>query len=329
METEQGKIEAIATAYRQSCVLFAAIELGIWGYFEDRADPVSVQDLATAINLDKRAAHILVNCLCEMRILEIEPDGRIGSPLIRSLGGQDAQSGILNYLDELKEWMRLSEKIVNKDGEYRENRTFATEEIEPYLDMVKLSNAKHAPLYIEVVADKVGAVHSALDIGGGHGLYSELLLGKYPEAYATLMDLPAAIAYLNKRLRTNIAERLTLVEGDAREKVAGHNYDLVMINDMLHSYSYTEKEKIIVNAVESLRPGGWLVCGKYYLDDEDIRSPLNNHFFSLKMLLNTEGGYLESNQEVEALMRRHGLSRVETVFIPHEIPSVAQFGFKE
>jgi SAM-dependent methyltransferase len=329
METNQGKVESIATAYRKSCVLFASIELGIWQYFENQNDPVSVEDVAVAVDLSTRAVRILVNCLCEMGILDIHGDGRIASPLIRSLAAQDAQSGIMNYLDELTEWMRLSEKIKKGDSEPRENRTFSTEEIEPYLDMVKLSNSSHAPIYLKVIAEKVGTVDSVLDIGGGHGLYSELLLKEYPHAVATIMDLPAAIAYLAKRFPMNIVDRLTLLEGDARETVAGRDYDLVMINDMLHSYSHREKERIIANAVEALRPGGWLVCGKYYLDAEDIRSALNNHFFSLKMLLNTEGGYLESNQEVEDLMRRHGLGRIETVYIPHDIPSVAQFGFKE
>lgn len=329
METDQGKVESIATAYRKSCVLFASIELGIWQYFEDRTEPVHVEDLAAAVQLNTRAVQVLVNCLCEMGVLEIGSDRRISSALIRSLREQpDVRSGVMNYLDELKEWMRLSDKISKGDSEYRENRTFSTEEIEPYLDMVKLSNSGHAPLYLKAIADKVGTFQSVLDVGGGHGLYSELLLRERPDAVATIMDLPPAIAYLKKRFPADLADRLTLLEGDARKVVADGAYDVVMINDMLHSYSYEEKERIIGNAVGSLKPGGWLVCGKYYLDAEDVTSPLNNHFFSLKMLLNTEAGYLESNQEVEALMRRHGLASVETVYVPHDIPSVAQFGLK-
>ncbi|MDZ7711909.1 MAG: class I SAM-dependent methyltransferase [Rhodovibrio sp.] len=65
--------------------------------------------------------------------------------------------------------------------------------------MVKLSNAPRAPLQIGVICDKRGSLSSVLDIGGGHGLYTELVLRRYPDAEATILDLPAAIGYVRER----------------------------------------------------------------------------------------------------------------------------------
>ncbi|MDZ7711907.1 MAG: hypothetical protein U5L06_01740 [Rhodovibrio sp.] len=48
--------------------------------------------------------------------------------------------------------------------------------------------------------------------------------------------------------------------------------------------------------------------------------------FSLKMVLNSAEGYLESNQEVEAIMRDHGLVDLETVVVRHDAPTVVQLG---
>lgn len=326
VQTEQNRVETVATVYRQSCLLFAAIDLGLWDYFESRGEPVAVADLAGAVGVDPDRLEVLLNCLCQINVVEIDSAGRVSSALIHALRGQNARSAVVNYRDELKDWLRLAERLRRPETEFRESRTFATDEIGPYLDMVKLSNSARAPLHVDVMCDKAGPVSRVLDVGGGHGLYTELLLRRYPGAEATILDLPAAIGYLRERFPEDLHARLTLQEGDARETVVAGAFDLVMINDVLHSFAHAEKRRIVDNAIQALKPGGRLVCCKYYLDAHDPHSAMNNHGFSLKMVLNSANGYLESNQEVEEIMRGHGLVDVETVLVRHDAPTVVQVG---
>lgn len=325
-ETEQSRVEAIATAYRQSCLLFAAIDLGVWAYFESASEPVALPDLAAALGVEPGRLEVLLNCLCQLGVVEIDGAGRVSAPLIHALGDQNARSAVVNYRDELHDWLRLAERLRRPETDFRESRTFSTEEIVPYLDMVKLSNSACASRQVAVMCDRADPVGRVLDVGGGHGLYSELVLRRYPGAEATILDLPPAIAYVRTRFPADLRPRLKLQEGDARETVADGTFDLVMVNDVLHSFGQAEKRQILANAIQALQPGGRLAVGKFHLDAHDPRSAANNHLFSLKMVLNTASGYLESNQEVEEIMRDHGLVDIETVDVPHDAPKVVQLG---
>ncbi|WP_282078865.1 class I SAM-dependent methyltransferase [Epibacterium ulvae] len=327
MQSAQVKLEEIATSYRQSCLLFGALELGIFDRLVSSETPSSIAELSDFLGLQDYKTRTLVNCLLQMNLLELTSDGKVAAAAVWSeVKDQNAIAGLINYRDEFEEWIKLADLFRNGQKVSREYGTFNSDHIDSYLDMVKMSNYVRTEALASLLIDQLGTINSILDVGGGHGLYSQRLLERNDTAYASLFDLPPAIAYARRTLPDAIMQHVSLIEGDARELEIEPRFELTMINDLLHSFGHADKRKIVENAVRATQSGGWICIGKYQMSDSSPGAPGNNNIFSAKMILNSKEGYLESNEEVLELLAECGVTGAEVHSIKHDIPSVAVLG---
>ncbi len=327
MITLQANVERLATAYRSSCILFGAIELGLLEEIINQKGPVAITDLAGTLNLDPHKVQTLVHCLIQMELLKQAKNGKVELILKEGdLPGHSFGQGVLNYKHEFEEWINLAEQVKAPPVQSREDEVFNSEQITAYLEMVKLSNFDRAKEVADLLTREIGPIDTVLDIGGGHGLYTQRLLEQNSKACACILDLPAAIGYAESTLNEQVKSRTKLIKNDARAHNTREDFDLTMINDLLHSFSAEEKFLIIQNGVRATKLGGWICIGKYQMDADHPENQDNNLFFSLKMILNSKNGYLESNQEVIEMLEKCGVGSISIKIIKSSIPSVVILG---
>lgn len=315
-----------AFGYRTASVLFAAMDLKIFDYLHNQPDGANIQKIASNAKAVETKLAPLLNVLCQMGLLTKSGDVYQLTSTTEAAVSDSTLTGVGRFRSEVSEWANLADTLRSPGDHFKEDKIFTTDEVFPYLDMVRDSNLAR----VDVVADAILAVAptptSILDIGGGHGLYSERLLERCPEATATLQDLPAALSYADQHIGTASRSRLRLVEGDARSHQEPAVYSTVMVNDLLHSFGHVEKAEILRRATAALKPGGVLFVGKFNMNEDTLACEQNNHMFSLKMALNSRDGYLESNAEVVDILTELGLANVTQIDIPNDIPSVIIHG---
>jgi cyclopropane fatty-acyl-phospholipid synthase-like methyltransferase len=328
MIKSSAQIWETAFGYREASVLFAAIDLRIFDLLKEQTNGATRKMISECSQANEQKLTPLLNVLCQMGLL-IKADGKYRlSEASKQAGSDGTLSGIEKFRSELSEWANIAETLRSRRHSFKEDQIFTSEEISPYLDMVKASNFDRVNVVADFILNTVQAPKKILDIGGGHGLYSEKLLERCPDATATLQDLEAALSYADKHVSQSVRHRLHLTTGDARTHKEPAEYSIVMVNDLLHSFGHREKKQILSNAIGALEVGGTLFVGKFNMTDDDECSSQSNHMFSLKMALNSSDGYLETNTEVSDILSELGLKNVGLHDIPHDIPSVVVCGQK-
>jgi tRNA (cmo5U34)-methyltransferase len=105
-----------------------------------------------------------------------------------------------------------------------------------------------------------------LDIGAGTGLYSAMLLERYPDAKLTLIDFSGEMLDLAKK-RFAGRENTTFVLGDYTEYPFAERYDLVISALSIHHLNAAAKRKLYGRVSNLLAPNG------EFLNADQIISP--------------------------------------------------------
>jgi SAM-dependent methyltransferase len=144
-----------------------------------------------------------------------------------------------------------------------------------------------------------------LDVGGGAGSHSANLAKANPGLEATVLDLPGAEPVLRER-----HPELAFVAGDIDQprfgRPDGEEWDYVLVSNILHDHPAEENERIIREAAGLLAPGGTLVIYEWVID-EGRTSPPGVASFTPMMVIENEGGWTWTEEEIGAWLRAAGL----------------------
>lgn len=315
-------LERIATDYRKSCILFGAMELGMFRHLSSEDQPISFDKLAEKLEVEAPRLRALVNCLVQYGVLQTHGNEvALDYDLKKSIGEEEI-GALENYRNEVNEWLKLASMLKNKRTSSREETVFNTDAIFSYLDMVKASNRERITKTAPIICEYAKEFTSLIDIGGGHGAFSAEVLRLKRDAHATIYDLPVAIDYAKQSMPDELKDRIALIPGDARDMEIKDKYDVALVNDLLHSFGADDKMVILHRSVQAIVPGGKIFVGKFFMDEDDPKNPSNNHTFSMKMILNTRDGYLESIQEVTRDLAELNCTDIQVYELEHHMPSV-------
>jgi hypothetical protein len=142
---------------------------------------------------------------------------------------------------------------------------------------------------------------SLIDLGGGAGAYTAAFLDAYPDATATLVDIPA-VAELAREHLARFGERVQVIAGDAREVAAvprdvrgePHplgDHDVALLANVLHLHGPDTCRELCTAAART----GELVIVK----DLDPAT-LQGAFFALGVAIYTDAGDVYSAREIGA-----------------------------
>lgn len=271
-------------------------------------------DIAKARDLPPIYVEQLLDCLVSLEVVDVQSDGYALTEGWRESLSNDhdrLRAAFGNLAVSVRRWFSLGPiHRGSASGESQEDEMFRTGHgLEAYLLGVRHFNETMSDKLAEVLEPFIrdAECRRVADVGGGHAAYTLKLLARHPQLCGDVLDLPSTLAVsrsLNKEHPQR--DRLQFIETDARELIPDEQpYDLVMVNDLLHSFGREDKEKIVRNVLGIVRPNGLLVFTKFAHEE---RSPTrDNAFFSLKLFANTNGtGFLESDEATLDILQRNG-----------------------
>ncbi len=133
-----------------------------------------------------------------------------------------------------------------------------------------------------------------LDLGAGTGLLTAVLAAALPGAELTLLDeAPGMLAQAKDRL-ADIADRLTLIEGDLLGDLPVGPFDVIASGLAIHHLDRVDQAKVYAAARERLAPGG------VFVNAEQLKAPaqwLEDHFLERELVHARSGGFTPEAEE--------------------------------
>ena len=296
--------------FRHACFLITAHHIGLLRCLSN-GERKTAPALATELKVDLLGLELLSRNLSVLGYLEIE-NGVINiSPKWQNAFSNTSNSSLLKEISlsalAIKEWLKLSDII--KHGTmpsklYRE--CFFNGESHDYKGL-QAYNRIRCDDVLELIHSFLLNTESILDIAGADGVFADKILKKYSRATVTLLDLKNALQACNRRYTQHInADRLHLHEGDARTFNLKNKFDLILMTEVTELFNYADKKNVIANAVAHLEAYGKLVVTKFSLPENEL-STSHLSSFSMKMYIKSPGAYLETDEELIALLEAQGL----------------------
>jgi cyclopropane fatty-acyl-phospholipid synthase-like methyltransferase len=151
-------------------------------------------------------------------------------------------------------------------------------------------------------------VKTLLDIGGGPGFYAIAFARRNPRLKAVVFDNARTLKVARANIaRAGLTGRIQTRAGDALQDDLGANYDLILLSNVVHSYSAAENQRLLARAAQALAPGGRLAV-KDFLLNASRTGPEWASLFAVNMLVNSPGGDCYTVAEIKRWLRRAGLA---------------------
>jgi len=309
-----NRLDQIANGYRASQILFTANRLGLFAALAKGAR--SAAQLAEALSADLRATRILCDALAALRLLRKRGNTYANSSLAREFLLPErprSQNALFLHGAALYErWGRLYDVV--KTGE-----PVPRQAVEPRLrgDERAFAHAmaSSASLGARETAAKLGlaGVRTLLDIGGGPGLYAIAFARRNPRLKAVVFDNAPTLRVAQANIaKAGLAERIQTRAGDALRDDLGAGYDLVLLSNVVHSYSAADNQQLITKAAQALAPCGRLAVKDFLLTPSRTK-PQKASLFAVNMLVSTTGGDCYTVAEIKHWLRQAGLAVAHVV----------------
>lgn len=304
-----------ATAFRFSAVLFAGLELDIFSVIPDTG--ATAEEVAQQLKVEELPLRLLLNTLVAMGVLaKTTASGRFlvppaYAPLLRQ-GPDYYGDRLLFEKEQVEYWLRLADLVRGHSSEERfYDKVVTTSRIETYLKSIQKTNQPYADEMLEHLRGTIAKARRVLDIGGGHGYYATRVLELNETAIVTVLDLEKSIEYCQACQRANPNyHRFEFVIGNALTHTYMDEFDLVMLNDVIHYFSADEKREVVRRGIRALREGGVIAVSTFRLAESGVEPP-PAALFSLRIFINTEKGYLPTTEQTVALLREAGARDIQ------------------
>jgi ubiquinone/menaquinone biosynthesis C-methylase UbiE len=131
------------------------------------------------------------------------------------------------------------------------------------------------------------------------------------KAQITALDWPNVLAVATENAeKFGVADRHSLLPGDAFETEFGGPYGLVLVTNFFHHFDPPTCEKLMRKIRAALTPGGRCVTLDFVPNDDRVSPPMAASF-ALMMLGTTPAGDAYTFAEYEAMFRNAGYGSSE------------------
>ena len=224
-----------ATGFMRAKHLFAASELGI---FEALANgSKSLVDLARELKLPPRTTRIIVDAVTAMGFLERQGDlygnSEVAQAYLSGRGRNDLRP-FMRFFNRLsyRRWVTLEDSVRlgrGASGEFK----FTPDEQKIFSEGVAAITAGQAAALPQVY--DFSPHRRLLDLGGGTGSFLLAIAQHYPHLQSTLFEFPAAASVAREKLRgTQLANRVTILEGNFLADSLPANHDVFLVANVVH-----------------------------------------------------------------------------------------------
>lgn len=222
----------------------------------------SPQTLAKACDVDTKGATLLLNCLEALGYVTVSGAGYAYNKRGMKFLHPDSPANFKHFIlfgDLLYESLHNLEQTI-RDGEAAVNHleTYGDREWELYSLAMKELARNNIPEIMGKI--KLFAPKRMLDLGGSHGLYSIALCKKHPELKATVMDFEAVRRHAEASIAADkLQDRVSFLAGDFIEDEFPGGNDLVLLMNIIHSYSPEQNKALFKRIHAALNAGGQMI----------------------------------------------------------------------
>jgi tRNA (cmo5U34)-methyltransferase len=171
------------------------------------------------------------------------------------------------------------------------------------------------------IADANSNSPNILDLGAGTGLFSSLILQKYPEAKITLIDISEKMLEIAKSRLKGFAN-VDYVLDDYTNFISHEKYDIIISALSIHHLADTNKLELYKNTYLNLKNKGVFINADQVLGDTSFIESLYKNDWKKKV----EASGL-SNEEIESAYERTKLDRMSD--LKTQINWLQEIGFAD
>lgn len=149
-----------------------------------------------------------------------------------------------------------------------------------------------------------------LDIGGGSGIYSAVLLKKNLNLTATVYEKPPvdkAAQYSINELVLN--KRMDVISGDMFKDNLPGGYDVHFISHVLHDWDTSEVRCVLANSFRNLKSRGMIIIHDAHINDTKT-GPVSVAEYSVLLMFLSEGKCY-STAEIKSILDKVGFKDIE------------------
>ncbi len=317
------RITEMASAFYESCVLFTASDLGIFGKLAELGS-ADEKTIAAACNLDVRGARLFLDACVAVGLLSKEEGSYLNSAEATSFlvpGSPGDLSGAIRYnRDVYGAWGKLAEMV--RTGKPVERPEIHLGEDKDRTRTFVLAMHGRALGIGRAVIPRLDLSRSRrlLDIGGGPGTYSMLIARAFAEIECTVLDLPEVVKIAAELIGTaGLGHRVKTLAGDYHTTVFPGGQDAAVFFGVLHQESEIAIRELLSRAHDCLVPGGHVYVLDMMTDSTHTR-PKFSTLFALNMALTAEHGWVFSDQELEGWLTEAGFGEISCQPLPPPMP---------
>ncbi len=313
-------------AFQKSAALKAAIDLGLFTAISGK--PATAAEIATLCQCPERGIRILADNLTILGFLT--KDGACYALTPSSAAFLDQKSPA--YFGAAVKFLLapgLTEAFTDLASTIRRGRLHSSEQGTTAPDhpaWVEFARAM-GPMMMptsqaaaELVPLDASRDTRVLDISASHGAYGIAVAKKNPRAHLVALDWEAVLAVTTENAgAAGLADRFSMIVGDAFTVDLGNDYDIVLVPNFLHHFNAEECTRFLKRVHAALRPGGKVVIVEF-VPNEDRVTPPPAASFSLVMLGTTPEGDAYTFAEYEKMLAEAGFRDASL----HPLPPTAQ-----
>lgn len=311
--TAEGVTE-LGTQYWKSCVLSAAVELGL---FDTIGRGARAEDVSAKLSSSPRHTAELLDALVSLEIL-VKKDGVYSFEASAAEFFDRASSkcviDALRFNSDLYQlWGKLS-TCVREGKPVLPARAHLGDDPERTRRFVMGMHSRAlmmAPPLLPAI--NLEGHRKLLDIGAGPGTFSRFLLEKTPGLNVTLFDLPPVLNVARELTAgTRVADRVAFSPGDYRKDELPSGFDVALYSGALHQETPETAAALFAKIAGSLEPGGAILVVDMMVRT-DRTSPLFSILFSLNMMLMSPIGRVFPDSSVHSMLAQAGFADLTTV----------------
>lgn len=295
-----------------------AVKLGVFD--ELNGAPLTAKALANKIGTNERATKILLETLEAFGYVRRVNDEFANAPMTTKWmlkGPKGSFSSFFSLWRELFEFWSQHEEEAMRDGK---PKVMLYDWFNQHPETWRLFHAEEV-WYARQFADEIVAklkvpagARRALDVGGGHGLYSVALSRRYPNISSTVLDQPLPLEYTREMIASEkMGGRVSTQPGNFMTDDLGRDYDIVLLFNIIHGFLPETNRELIRRTASALRPGGLLVVLDQMVEGEfGSIVKASNRLWGLTYLI-LLGGQVYSTDEVKGWLETSGFAGIRRV----------------
>ena len=318
-----GRIFDVLNAHQQSAALRGAIEFELFTLIAQGVRTAAA--LAERAGADPRAMRILCDYLVVHEFLTKTGEEYGLSPLAAAFLDKRLPAymgGIAGFIhsNDLLLAFRDVTALVRKGGTLLDRRGTTSEEYAGWVEFARCMVPMMMP-----AAQAIGALAAklkngpirVLDIAAGHGMFGICIAKANPQASIVALDwAPVLDVAKENAASAGLADRYSLLPGDAMKVAYGEGFDIVLLTNFLHHFDKPTCESVLRKVFACLRPGGCAITLEF-VPNEDRVSPPVAATFAFTMLGTTPAGDAYTFAEYETMFGAAGFAASELIELEH------------